>query len=96
MPDEARVLVVDDYPVTRNCLAEYFSAEKYEVICAATAEEAEGIAASEDIDLLSLDIRLPGKDGLTLTRELHVNSEVGIILVSGKQEVIGLTHSEPA
>lgn len=88
MPGEAKVLVVDDDPVTRTCLAEYFSAEDYGVICAATAEEAEAAIARDDIDLVLLDIRLPGKDGLTLTRELRVNSEVGIILVSGKQDEI--------
>lgn len=85
---EASVLVVDDDPVTRNCLAEYFSAEDYRVLCAATAEEAEDIIAREDVDLVLLDIRLPRKDGLTLTRELRVNSGVGIILVSGKQDEI--------
>jgi DNA-binding response OmpR family regulator len=41
-----------------------------------------------------LDIRLPGKDGLTLTRELRAGSEVGIILVTGRQDdierIIGL------
>ncbi len=35
-----------------------------------------------------LDINLPGKDGLTLTRELRTNSDVGIILVTGKGEAI--------
>lgn len=88
MRDGARVLVVDDDPVTRNCLAEYFAAEDYDVIVAETAEEAGRIAAAEDIDLVLLDIRLPGKDGLTLTRELRVQSEVGIILVSGRQDEI--------
>nr|WP_210148167.1 winged helix-turn-helix domain-containing protein [Aromatoleum petrolei] len=81
-------MVVDDDPVTRNCLADYFAAEDFGVLCAATAEEAEAVIARENIDLVLLDIRLPGKDGLTLTRELRVNSEVGIILVSGKQDEI--------
>ena len=35
-----------------------------------------------------LDIRLPGKDGLTLTRELRVRSEVGIILITGRNDDI--------
>ncbi|MBS0554179.1 MAG: response regulator [Proteobacteria bacterium] len=88
MPRDVKVLVVDDDPVTRSCLAEYFAAEHYEVIVAETAEEAGRIASTQDVDLVLLDIRLPGKDGLTLTRELRVLSEVGIILVSGRQDEI--------
>ena len=94
MPDDAKVLVVDDDPVTRTCLAEYFAAENYEVLVVGTAEEAGRLAAIEDVDLVLLDIRLPGKDGLTLTRELRVLSDIGIILVSGRQDeverIIGL------
>lgn len=88
MPADAKVLVVDDDAVTRACLAEYFAAENYGVVVAATAEEAERVVASEDVALVLLDIRLPGKDGLTLARELRVHSEVGIILVSGRQNEI--------
>jgi DNA-binding response OmpR family regulator len=40
------------------------------------------------VDLVMLDIRLPGKDGLTLTRELRVRSEVGIILITGRNDDI--------
>lgn len=85
---DAAVLVVDDDAVTRACLAEYFAAEDYAVAVAATAEEAERIIAAGPVALVLLDIRLPGKDGLTLTRELRVHSEVGIILVSGRQDEI--------
>ncbi|TAH51472.1 MAG: response regulator [Betaproteobacteria bacterium] len=74
MPRDAKVLVVDDDPVTRTCLAEYFAAENYDVMVAETAEEAGRIASTRDVDLVLLDIRLPGKDGLTLTRELRVLS----------------------
>ena len=56
--------------------------------CAATAELAETFLASQTVDLVMLDIRLPGKDGLTLTRELRVRSEVGIILITGRNDEI--------
>jgi DNA-binding response OmpR family regulator len=83
-----RVLIVDDDPLIRELLHAYLSQEGYEVNCAATAELAETFLASQTVDLVMLDIRLPGKDGLTLTRELRVRSEVGIILITGRNDEI--------
>lgn len=94
MPPDAKVLVVDDDAVTRGCLVSYFAAEGYDVREASTAEDAERLLAAEEVELVLLDIRLPRKDGLTLTRELRVRSDVGIILVSGRQDdverIVGL------
>ncbi|AWM90798.1 DNA-binding response regulator [Pseudomonas sp. 31-12] len=83
-----RVLIVDDDPLIRELLHAYLSQEGYEVHCAATAELAETFLATQTVDLVMLDIRLPGKDGLTLTRELRVRSEVGIILITGRNDEI--------
>ncbi|MEH6443298.1 MAG: response regulator [Oceanospirillaceae bacterium] len=86
MISEIAILIVDDEAVTRDFLSSYFETVGYKVYSAATAEQAEDILATHAITLLLLDIRMPGKDGLTLTRELRVNSEVGIILVTGSQD----------
>ncbi|WP_315983043.1 response regulator [Aliamphritea spongicola] len=94
MNSDARILVVDDEPVTRECLTSYFETEGFQVFEAETAEQAESVLSEHTIDVVLLDIRLPGKDGLTLTRELRVHTEVGIILVTGRQDevdrIIGL------
>lgn len=82
------VLIVDDDPVIRELLQSYLAQEGYEVQCAGTAEQAESRLAERPVDLVMLDIRLPGKDGLTLTRELRVRSEVGIILITGRNDEI--------
>ncbi|HEX5841073.1 MAG TPA: response regulator [Pseudomonas sp.] len=83
-----RVLIVDDDPVIRELLASYLQRDGYAVHCAETAEQAEEHLRQQQVDLLMLDIRLPGKDGLTLTRELRVRSEVGIILITGRDDEI--------
>lgn len=88
MNTDSRILVVDDEELTRDCLRSYFEEEGYTVYSAETAEQAEAILSSEPIDVILLDIRLPGKDGLTLTRELRVHTEVGIILVTGRQDEV--------
>ncbi|MBY4678762.1 response regulator [Marinobacterium arenosum] len=88
MQADTKILVVDDEQLTRQCLSSYFEEEGYTVFCAETAEQAESILNGEAIDVILLDIRLPGKDGLTLTRELRVHSEVGIILVTGRQDEV--------
>jgi len=94
MLGNSMILVVDDEPTSRHILVGYFESEGYLVREAETAEQAEEILEKETIDLVLLDIRMPGKDGLTLTRELRVNSEIGIILVTARQDdvdrIVGL------
>ncbi|AOE86553.1 response regulator [Pseudomonas sp. TCU-HL1] len=82
------VLIVDDDPLIRELLQSYLAQEGYQVRCASTAEQAEAALAESPVDLVMLDIRLPGKDGLTLTRELRVRSEVGIILITGRNDEV--------
>ncbi len=88
------ILIVEDDDITRDCLADYFRQEQYEVYCAASAEDGEQLMQEQNVDLVLLDIRLPGKDGLTLTREIRANSDTGIILVTSRQDdierIIGL------
>ncbi len=84
----ASVLIVDDDPLIRELLQTYLTQEGYQVLCASTAEQAEACLAESPVDLVMLDIRLPGKDGLTLTRELRVRSEVGIILITGRNDEV--------
>ncbi|MCY1348602.1 Aerobic respiration control protein ArcA [compost metagenome] len=82
------VLIVDDDPLIRELLQSYLAQEGYQVRCASTAEQAEACLAESPVELVMLDIRLPGKDGLTLTRELRVRSEVGIILITGRNDEV--------
>ncbi len=82
------VLVVEDEIVTRTKLVGYFENEGYKVSQADSGAQMREIMATEKIDLVMLDINLPGEDGLMLTRELRSRSEVGIILVTGRTDSI--------
>ncbi|AHD02278.1 response regulator [Leisingera methylohalidivorans] len=84
----AHILIIEDEPVTRATLASYLDAQGYKVSQAETAEDAESILEEQDVDLLLVDINLPGKDGLQITREQRAKSELGIILVTGRDDEI--------
>ena len=83
-----RVLVVDDDPSVSEMLVEYLSGHRYDVRSAGS-----GTAMREEIerdlpDIVLLDIRLPGEDGLTLARYLRERYDVGIIMVTASGDVI--------
>lgn len=78
------VLVVEDDLVTRSKLSGYFQNEGYQVTEAESGAQMREALELNDIDLVLLDINLPGEDGLLLTRELRSQSEIGIILVTGR------------
>ncbi|MCZ4294972.1 two-component system response regulator TorR [Vibrio sinaloensis] len=82
------VLVVEDDAVTRSKLVGYFQNEGYNVSEAESGEQMRHTLQNNAIDLVMLDINLPGEDGLMLTRELRSQSDIGIILVTGRTDSI--------
>jgi DNA-binding response OmpR family regulator len=91
-----RIAVVDDDPSIRETLEGFLEADGYDICCAADAEELERIMRIRALDLVLLDIRLPGRDGLSLTRDLREKSEMGIILITGRNDkvdrILGLEY----
>jgi two-component system phosphate regulon response regulator OmpR len=88
MATGGEVLIVDDDVDVRTMLAEYLSAQGY-----AVAEAADGAAMRREIDrqlpdVILLDVRLPGEDGLSLARYLRERYDVGIIMVTASGEVV--------
>ena len=84
----ANLLIIEDEPITRSQLASHFEKEGYNVL---TSGDAAGVVEQVEaggIGICLIDINLPGKDGLTLTRELRAVSDVGIILVTGKDDPV--------
>jgi len=88
MAEQDHILVVEDEPITREQLVSYFEEEGFRVSSADSGERALQLLSEHDIILVLLDIKLPGKDGLTLTREIRSQSDLGVILVTSKQEQI--------
>ena len=88
------VLVVEDDEVTRAKLAGYLEAAGYRVSEASDGRELREIMTGETVDLVLLDINLPGEDGLDLTRYIRNHSDIGIILVTGRTDdvdrIVGL------
>jgi two-component system KDP operon response regulator KdpE len=77
-----RVLVVDDDAQMLRAIRTALSARGYEVLTAGTGENALALAAEESLDLLLLDLRLPGIEGHDVIRRLRAWSELPVIVVS--------------
>ena len=84
-----RVLVVDDDPIVRETIASYLVKEMFAVEMASDAGKLFSIIKAKKFDVIILDINLPGKDGLTVTRQLRAaGSTVGIILVTSRDDTV--------
>ncbi len=78
------VLVVEDEPQVRRFLRAALSSRGYRLLEAATAREAEQLATGHLPDLLLLDLGLPDRDGLELTRSLRGWTRAPIIVLSAR------------
>lgn len=86
MPTLHNILVVEDDPVSRETLAAYLRKAGYKVSEAENGDGMRQALAKNDVDLVMLDLSLPGEDGLSLLRELRRQSEIGVIIVSGHDD----------
>jgi two-component system KDP operon response regulator KdpE len=83
------VLVVDDEPQIRRALRTSLEARDYDVVVADSGEAALTLVATSEIDLVILDLGLPGLEGLEVTRRIRAFSEVPIIVLT-VQEALGV------
>jgi two-component system OmpR family response regulator len=70
MPDSASVLIVDDDPEVRGMIAEYLAGHGYEIAQAGNGEQMRQALARRVPDVVLLDLKLGGEDGLSLARYL--------------------------
>jgi two-component system phosphate regulon response regulator OmpR len=88
MEPSARLLIVDDDPSVRAMLREYLQGRGYAVGEAGSGAQMRECIEADLPDVVLLDIRLPGEDGLTLARYLREHYDVGIIMVTASGDVI--------
>ena len=94
MLDPERILVVDDDPDICEFLEDYLSGNGYAVATALNGAEMRERLSENEVNLVILDLMMPGEDGLSLTRYLRENSNVAIIILTGRDaevdRVVGL------
>ncbi len=94
MGEPPHLLVVDDHREIRDALSKYLTKHDYRVTSADSAGTARRVLDSSRIDLVVLDVMMPGEDGLSLCRQIRAKSEVPIIMLTAMAEetdrVVGL------
>ena len=81
-----KVLVVDDAPDIVRLTRDYLEHAGFVVLSAANGDDALRLARTERPDLIVLDLGLPGRDGLDVTRELRRDSTVPIVMLTARTE----------
>ena len=88
MSHPAQILVVDDDSELRGQTADYLLEHGYGVHAAADAKEMDAILASQSVDLIILDVMLPGEGGLSICQRLARSAGVSIIMLSAMGEEV--------
>jgi len=89
MKDKPVILIVDDQPQNIELLEAYLAPQGYEIVKAANGEEALGKLSGNQIDLILLDVMMPGMDGFEVTRRVRQDDKnrlLPIILVTALRE----------
>jgi DNA-binding response OmpR family regulator len=82
----AKVLVADDERQIRDLLSEFLTSEGYEVLLASDGEEATGLAEREYPDVILLDVKMPGIDGIEVCKRLKAEPKtqfIPVIMITG-------------
>ncbi|MFP6663833.1 MAG: sigma-54 dependent transcriptional regulator [Deltaproteobacteria bacterium] len=91
---ETRILIIDDDPFICRQLEELFRAQHYIVNSALTAPDAFEALAAEEYSLVMVDLKLPGTDGLSLTKEvLERYPDMNVIMITGYASIKGAVEA---
>ncbi|HEX6362061.1 MAG TPA: response regulator [Albitalea sp.] len=85
-PPWPHVVAVDDDAAIRALLADYLGENELRVTTVAGGRELLEVMARETVDLVVLDVRLPGEDGMQIARRLRESSAIPILMLTGRAE----------
>ena len=88
MQEQKHIVVVDDEPGIRETIQEYLELHDFRVTAVDGGEALRDAVDGSEVDLVLLDIRMPGEDGLSLARFLRAEKQVGIIMLTAAGEVV--------
>ena len=80
------VLAVDDDPQIRSLLVDYLGDNEIRVTAVASGRELDDAMARDTVDLVVLDVRLGGEDGMQIARRLRERSAIPILMLTGRVE----------
>ena len=80
------VLAIDDDPSVRQMIADYLGDNDMQVSTLPGGQAIRDVMERNTVDLLILDLKLPGEDGMQIARQLRVDSDVPIIMLTGRKE----------
>ncbi len=94
METPSHLLVVDDDREIRTLVGDYLKKNGYRVSLAGDGREMRAALAKNSVDLIVLDLMLPGEDGLSLCRDLRARSNLPVLMLTAKSDpfdrVLGL------
>ncbi|MEZ8965663.1 two-component system response regulator ArcA [Vibrio breoganii] len=82
------ILIVEDEQVTRSTLKSIFEAEGYSVFEAIDGDSMHQVLSEHSVNLVIMDINLPGKNGLLLARELREQANVALMFLTGRDNEV--------
>jgi two-component system OmpR family response regulator len=89
MNDSAHILIVDDEREICEVVREYLTTERYRVSMAYDGSGMRRVVEESGVDIVLLDVVLPGEDGLTLARWLRAkDANIGIIMLTGRGDTL--------
>jgi two-component system phosphate regulon response regulator OmpR len=85
---EAHIVVVDDEADVRDTVREYLARQGYLVSEADSGSALDALMAERAVDLVVLDVNMPGEDGISIARRLRSQGAIGVLMLTANAEML--------